>query len=406
MMKPVQGAARIDTKHTVAGLLLGRSSRSEALLFRFTVKNLGSTCVLWLIWFIGLVLGLLSIAHRVPNSKVFIFSSILLLPLPCLSLLVLQVNLLKTLLTSFDCYLIACLQVSVFVYALKLLQDIRIFFWMCYLPSMLVALFMDAYPQKYRRAFELLFSVANCFVWIAWGVMVVLGWCAPLHDDAIIVGKLSGQLTTASIPTVLTLICFNGRHCFKAVFKHQEFTIIRSSMKTLHIDVVATVSEVATMAETGSSKSGINTMFLDPDMSMQNTGISSYSSPLVYSAYSSPSSRELSPSFDVNLRVTDCCADQATIANTTQMTPPEVSLGRQAFSGDMQASGGDSQMPEPPTTVVQPPVGTAPRSLFSSTADLHEARALGLPAELKQQKMSVESIGVTSHPMCPMETRY
>lgn len=235
IMEAVKKTRRVETERTVASLLLGKNTSAEAFLFRILVKSRKSTGLIWLLWWTGLVTGLLALAQTLPEP--FIWGAMFMLPLPCLSLLVLSTDLVQAVLGEFQCYLITGLEVTLFLTAVRLLGDRRIVFWVSCLPSMFVATLMDAYPSKYRPVFCRMFFLGVGIVLASWNLMLCKGWCEPVHDSVWHVGQLQGRLASNGLSVSVTLLFFCIRHYYVAFFKQDEFVLIVSTVRTTHVDV-------------------------------------------------------------------------------------------------------------------------------------------------------------------------
>jgi hypothetical protein len=224
-MTPIE----IDTQKTVAAFFLGQGSSTEAFFFSLGVKNRIATGVLWTLWYIGAVIGLLSIARVLPEG--FIWASVLMVPLPVVMTLLLSVDLLREVLSSMDLYVLFILQFAFFVDGIYYCKaDIRRLFWYCYLPSMVASGLVDAYPAKYRAFFaKLFFSAAVCIL-IAWNCLLIFRW-------QVFGTKPSQKLTNISFALhhfsdQATVLLFYFRHLYRSVWHPSYFVMIKGEVLT------------------------------------------------------------------------------------------------------------------------------------------------------------------------------
>lgn len=234
MIDPVKHSRRVDTKKTVASRLLGESSRGEALLFSLAVKNWRSSRVLWSLWVTGVICGMLALMEWMPLDLVW--CSLLMLPLPTFTVLVLSVDLVNEVLEQFEFYLITILQLSLSCVAVVMLQDRRGVFWCCLLPSSFIACFVDAYPPRFRRVFSIYFFSAFQLILIFWGLLLAFSWI-HIRDDNLHFKFLKGRLAPASCSIVVTLNAFCLKHLHVAIRKPDHFVLIVGAIRTLRVQV-------------------------------------------------------------------------------------------------------------------------------------------------------------------------
>merc|ERR1712194_764955 len=159
---------------------LGEGSNAERILFDLFVARQLSTIVLWSLWWLGLATGLLHLLGLL--RTVHCWGSVLMLPLPMCAATMLSADLAKEVSREFETYFNLYLVVSITVQAVRMLQDQRAVFWLCFLPSMIVASYVDAYPSKYRSAFAKQFFVGFIIVLVAWIAGLYSGWVNPIRD--------------------------------------------------------------------------------------------------------------------------------------------------------------------------------------------------------------------------------
>lgn len=234
VLDPVKRSRRIETKRTVAAWLLGEGSKLENTLFRWAVQNWKTSRMLWSLWLTGLAFGLLTLLEWIPVSLVYL--SMLMLPLPGFSSLVLSVDLLKDVFEQFEFYLISLLQVALATAAVLMLPDQRAVFWFCYSPTMVIATFIDAYPQRYRCRFSRMFFSAMIAILIFWTLSLTFR-LIQYTDREFKFANLEGRLATVSSHIMLTLTAFCCKNLFFAFCKPDHLVIIRNATRTLHVPV-------------------------------------------------------------------------------------------------------------------------------------------------------------------------
>lgn len=223
-MKPIQ----VRTSHTVASLFLGEGSEMEHIMFMAGVKSPVATALLWILWGIGAVVGLLVVMGAIPLN--FVWVSLLMLPLPVVSIFLLSVDLLKELM-CIDLLILFTLQFAMFLDGMVYCRgDIRRVFWLCYLPSMIASGVIDAYPCKYRAFFGKLFYTAAVIIVIIWNCLLIFKWevfgtGSKLQHWAVIVHHGGDQLT------VLAFYC---RHIWCSIYRPDYFVMITASVCTQH----------------------------------------------------------------------------------------------------------------------------------------------------------------------------
>jgi hypothetical protein len=236
VLEAVRLPRRVRTERSIVSIFLGVGSNAEASIFDLAVRDNKASLVLWSLWWAGAMLSLLSLCHTLPEC--FIRSSILMLPLPLFSALVLSVDLVVQVLLEFETYLMAVLQLYVCYKSVRILGDSRAQFWPCFLPSMLVSSFIDAYPGKYRRAFSLLFFGGMTFVLLSWAAMLTFALCGPINDVTWAFFNIKTNDVTASMTSLGTLLAFCLRYFYISLVRKDELVIIMSPMRTVQMSVL------------------------------------------------------------------------------------------------------------------------------------------------------------------------
>jgi len=217
----------VKTSHTVAALFLGEGSWAEHLMFEVGVKNPYHTSVIWGLWYIGAIVSLAAVGGFL--SKTFVWASLLMLPLPILTVLLVSTDLLKELCTSMDLYIIYILQFAFMVDGVFYCkQDIRRVFWYCYLLTMIASGLVDAYPAKFRAFF------AKLFFWNAIGILAVFNALLFFKWEAFgDLTKLANvSFTLHHISDQLTLGVFYCRHIYCSTYYPNYFVMIKAEVLT------------------------------------------------------------------------------------------------------------------------------------------------------------------------------
>jgi len=226
-MQPVE----ISTRRTVASLFVGEGSELESVMFHLGVKSDNCRVVLWGLWFTGAFVGMFAVGRFVPLG--FIWASLLMLPLPFVALLLMSVDLIRELLSSMDIYIITILQVALFIDGLYFCNvDIRSLFFFCYLPTMAVSGLVDAYPQKFRPLFALLFFGSALAVLFFWNYLLIFHWMV-FGDSLKDVLKWKGlAFTLHHVSDQVTLAVFYSRHVWCSIFRNEFFVMIKAEVLT------------------------------------------------------------------------------------------------------------------------------------------------------------------------------
>lgn len=217
----------ISTKRTVAASFLGEDSSIEALMYEVGVRNQRMQGVLWGMWYIGAITGMLAVAEVVPVTCVW--ASILMLPLPVVTVLLLSTDLLAEILISMDLYIIYILQFALFVDGIFYCQaDLRRIFWYCFCPTMIASGLVDAYSSKYRPLFAKLFFSASICILVSFNCLMIFKW--QVFGTA---GKLANvSFTLHHASDQLTLFVFYCRHLWCSVFNPEHYVMIKADVLT------------------------------------------------------------------------------------------------------------------------------------------------------------------------------
>lgn len=228
-MQPIE----VSTSSTVAALLLGEHSSAEHMLFEACIKQnvnwfgITGPHILWGLWYIGALIGILVVAKIMPMKCVW--ASVLMLPLPLTTLLLMSTDLLKCTLYGLDLYIIYILQFALFVDGVYFCKsDQRVVFWVCYLPTLLASGVIDAYPAKYRASFAKQYFGAMLAILIGWNYLMVFKFNAfgslnKLSNISFILHHVSDQAT---------LGVFYCRHIYVSMFNENCFVMIKSDCIT------------------------------------------------------------------------------------------------------------------------------------------------------------------------------
>jgi len=221
------GPCDISTRKTIASLLLGEGSSTEEYLFSMGVRNRYAQGVLWGMWLVGATIGLFAVAAAIPVG--FVWASLLMLPLPVVTVMLLSVELVWQLAASMDLYIIYILQFALFVDGIYYCNaDLRRIFWYCYMPTLFASGLVDAYPAKYRALFAKLFFSSSLCILAIWNCFLVFKWevfgsHAKLVNISFLLHHLSDQLT---------LGVFYGRHLFCSILWPDYFVLIKADVRT------------------------------------------------------------------------------------------------------------------------------------------------------------------------------
>mmetsp|Transcript_79108 Transcript_79108/g.219838 ORF Transcript_79108/g.219838 Transcript_79108/m.219838 type:complete len:337 (+) Transcript_79108:102-1112(+) len=236
IIEPTMHPCVVRTDATMAAMFLGAYSRAEAWLFDLGARQSRSTGLLWLLWFLGVSIGLLVLADVLP--AVCVGGCSLALPLPAVAFALLSRDLVSKVVLEVEFYIINVLQAVLVTHALMRLTllveqghwDSKCIAIVCHIPSMLVSGLMDAYPAKYRAVFEILFFTGSIYVLLAWNALIIFK-----HSS---LGPVTSQ-----IGDNLTLLLFYLRHIWIAVKSPNALVVVHSSVSTRH--------EVLNMPEIG-----------------------------------------------------------------------------------------------------------------------------------------------------------
>merc|ERR1711971_357668 len=126
------------------------------------------------------------------------------LPMPIFVAAVFSIDLLRNLVQEFECYLVLFLQMNIFTTMIILCPDTRSVFWVCFLPSMLVSTFMDAYPSKWRPVFSRMFFLGIGFVYLLWLGILCFGWGLPVEDAPWTFFNFEGRIASSTVTPIVT----------------------------------------------------------------------------------------------------------------------------------------------------------------------------------------------------------
>lgn len=217
IIKPIAQARRVRTKRTVASLVLGQGSVAEAHLFQWGARDGLPLRTLWVTWYVGLVAGFLALVEAVPSYCVW--AATLMVPLPLVTSALLSKDLVLEILCELDFYLIQILHAVGLSHGLiHTWHDERRVFWFLYLPSLIVAPLVDAYPAKYRPRFLQLYFVGMLCILVGWNVFELHE--RSLHHFTYVVGDLA------------TLSLFYVRQIYAATWHKDNFVLISCAMYT------------------------------------------------------------------------------------------------------------------------------------------------------------------------------
>lgn len=217
IIKPIAEARRVRTKRTLASLALGQGSQAEARLFQWGARDGLPLRTLWAAWYVGLVLGFLALVEVVPAYCVWVAA--LMIPLPLVTVALLSKDLVLEILHHLDFYLIQILQGVALTHGLlETWEDERHVFWFLYLPSLIVAPLVDAYPAKYRPRFLQLYFTGMFCILVGWNVFEL--------------SKRSLHFFTYNVGDLATLSLFYLRQIYAATWQKDNFVLISCAVYT------------------------------------------------------------------------------------------------------------------------------------------------------------------------------
>ncbi|CAK0850656.1 unnamed protein product, partial [Prorocentrum cordatum] len=142
-------------------------------------------------------------------------------PLPLVTVSLLSKDLVLEILRELDFYLIQILQGVALLHGLvETWEDERRAFWFLYVPSLVVAPMVDAYPAKYRPHFLQLYFVGM--------LCILVGW------SAFELSKKSLHFFTYNVGDLATLSLFYLRQIYAATWQQDSFVLISCAMCTAH----------------------------------------------------------------------------------------------------------------------------------------------------------------------------
>lgn len=221
----------VSTKNTITAKIVGEGSSTEATLFGIGVKNWkNSTTILWAMWFLGAVVGMLVVGGLV--RRVWVWLSLLMLPLPILTILLLNTDLVYEILCGLDVYVVYILQLAQVIDGIYYCKfDIRWVFWCCYIPTIIASGLLDAYPAKWRSMFEKLWFGAAIAILVWWNILLVFKW--RIFETPGVLGMLIHHISDQA-----TLLIFFGRHLYCSFHHPNHFVMIKAEVLTgrRHLD--------------------------------------------------------------------------------------------------------------------------------------------------------------------------
>lgn len=227
LIEPVMVPRIVRTEKSIAAIFLGVGSQTESWLFSMGAKDGCGKYVLWALWLLGMTTSLLVLGDVVPHF--WVFGCVLALPLPIVAFLLLSQDLVMEILEELELYIVLLLQGVLVTHALMSLThvtherkwDIKCLAVLCYVPSIIVMSLMDAYPTRYRRIFQILFSSGGIAVLVTWNLLIIIE-----HGN---LGPLTSQFGDN-----FTLLLFYCRHIRTAVAHPDAFVVITSMVHTKH----------------------------------------------------------------------------------------------------------------------------------------------------------------------------
>lgn len=239
VVEPARNITRVETKDTVASQVLGKETRMENLLFKLICRDNVSSSMLWLLWWVGFFGGEFALLGLMPRPCIWL--SILMVPIPTLAVLMLSTELVKDCIAEFELYVVSVLQFVWLSCVFTMMADWRNVFFVSYVPTLVVAGFVDAYPAKFRSRFTKLFFLGKSCVLVFWDSLLVFD-LVRVYDRRWHVGHLAGTTSAVSFTTSITLLLFCYRHLKTAHKKPDLLVLIKSPMRSRHADVKVEVN--------------------------------------------------------------------------------------------------------------------------------------------------------------------
>lgn len=236
--EPEKGVALVRTARTLFTVAVGQDSAVGRQFHRWFVRDSKVIIVLFVLWYAGALLGVLALTPVVPRNCVW--ASLLMLPLPLMSLLVLSKDLVLQIIAELEFYVLTALQTVLLACAVGLLRDKRCIFWWCFAPTMGISCLVDAYPARFRSMFAKCFFTGTTLIFLAWNLMLVFRWC-QWKASYYHVGYVTGSMAACSFTTQTTVLIFFIRHLACAYWHEDRYVLIRSHIRTRVADLRATV---------------------------------------------------------------------------------------------------------------------------------------------------------------------
>eukprot|EP00747_Dinoflagellata_sp_TGD_P171680 gnl/TRDRNA2_/TRDRNA2_206317_c0_seq1.p1 gnl/TRDRNA2_/TRDRNA2_206317_c0~~gnl/TRDRNA2_/TRDRNA2_206317_c0_seq1.p1 ORF type:complete len:324 (-),score=34.35 gnl/TRDRNA2_/TRDRNA2_206317_c0_seq1:98-1069(-) len=236
LVQPAMEPYQVHTKRTVIAAILGEHSKFESYVF-WLGANEESRCphVLWGLWIIGASSGMLVLAQLIPLSLIWL--SLLMLPLPVVSVCVMNQQLVQKVWAEFEYKVLSIFHVLLITSMCFLLGDSRCCFCLCFGPSLACSTLVDAYPAKFRSMFSRRFFAAKAVVFICWKSILILG--LPTQSSAVLtLGSVVIGAQPFTFTTVITLLLFCYRHLRTSIWKPDTFVLLKSAVSSGKIEVL------------------------------------------------------------------------------------------------------------------------------------------------------------------------
>lgn len=223
---------QVSTTRTVASMIFGESSFIESRLYHYVIRDEVSNGCLMLTWLTGAIVGMLVIGRSIPLN--FVWVSLLLIPLPILTMLELSVDLLRKLFVSMDLWILYILCFGLVVDGIYYCRaDLRSVFWLSLIPSMFASGVVDAYPAKYRPKFGLFASSMAIILIVCWNLTLIFKWRQfGSMDDLLAVSSILHHTSDQ-----LTLFVFCCRHLWCCIQHPDYLVMIKADVRTGHMPI-------------------------------------------------------------------------------------------------------------------------------------------------------------------------
>lgn len=228
----------IRTHMSVAAMFLGERSRLEKAMFNIGAKNRDITGLLWGCWWFGCSVSLLTLLDFFPVY--FTWTSLLMLPLPMVTLPVLSEDLTKCVLADFQFYVLLAGNFWIFYCALQIQGgQLAWLFWICAYPTILIAPLVDAYPPRFRTFFAKHFFFGIICITLVWLIVIFDTRTIPLRIiDSKFGEHYSNNYVSQTLTAAVGLIGFCNKYLYTVFFHPSEFVILQVPLLTSHVDFV------------------------------------------------------------------------------------------------------------------------------------------------------------------------